>query len=81
MKKPFILDILLIASLGIICVAAMSLSNLANKNRVLNEELKYQKNVIKDLYEENEILQEIVQDRESEITYWGMKYDSIKQLK
>lgn len=81
MKKPFILDILLIASLGIICVEAMSLSNLANKNRVLNEELKYQKNVIKDLYEENETLQEIVQDRESEITYWGMKYDSIKHIK
>ena len=81
MKKPFILDILLIVSLGIICVAAMSLSNLSNKNRVLKEELNYQKNVIKDLYEENEILQEIIEDRENEVSYWGMKYDSIKELK
>lgn len=77
MKKPFILDILLIASLGIICVAAMALSNLSNKNQVLKKELKNQKNIIKDLHEENEILQEIVEDREMEVSYWGMKYDSL----
>lgn len=78
MKKPFILDILLMASLGIICLAAASLSNLSNKNRVLNEELVHQKKITKDLYEENKILQEIIEDKENEISYWGMKYDSIK---
>lgn len=79
MKKPFILDILLMASLGIICLAAASLSNLSNKNRVLNEELNHQKTIIKDLEKENEILLEALEDRENEVSYWGMKYDSIKR--
>lgn len=79
MKKPFITDILLILSLGIICVAAITLSNLTNKNRVMKDELNHQKSIIKDLYEENEVLQEIIEDRENEVSYWGMKYDSIKR--
>jgi len=80
MKKPFILDILLVASLGIICVAAITISNLSNQNRILKEEIKHQKTINEDVEYENDALQDALEEREMEVRYWGMKYDSIKQL-
>jgi cell division protein FtsB len=80
MKKPFITDILLVLSLIFLLIGMFRISNLTNENRKIKQELKKQKTTIKDLEEENEILLEIVEDRENEVSYWGMKYDSIKPL-
>lgn len=79
MKKPFITDILLVLSLIFLLIGMFKISNLTNENRKIKQELKTQKTTIKDLEDENEILLEIVEDRENEVSYWGMKYDSIKR--
>lgn len=81
MKKPFITDILLVISLSILCVASFTLSELVNENREMKKQLKQQTNTVNQLEDEVDALENIMEDRESEISYWGMKYDSIKELR
>ena len=79
MKKPFITDIFLVLSLIFLLIGMFRISNLTNENKKIKQELKKQKITIKYLEEENEILLEALEDRENEVSYWGMKYDSIKR--
>lgn len=78
MKKPFILDILLVLSLIFLLIGMFKISNLTNENKKIKQELETQKITIKYLEEENEILLEALEDRENEVSYWGMKYDSLR---
>ena len=48
------------------------------ENDSLKSELESKDSIIFDLQEQVEILQEDIQLRESEISYWGQKYDSIR---
>ena len=77
MKKPFITDILLVLSLIFLLIGMFRISNLTNENKKIKQELETQKITIKYLEEENEILLEGLEDRENEVSYWGMKYDSL----
>lgn len=78
MKKPFITDILLVLSLIFLLIGMFKISNLTNENKKIKQELETQKITIKYLEEENEILLEGLEDRENEVSYWGMKYDSLR---
>lgn len=49
---------------------------LKHTERVLKQKSDSLKKVIKSQEEEIDILQDEIQEREIEITYWGMKYDS-----
>ena len=49
---------------------------LKHTERVLKQKSDSLKKVIKSQEEEIDILQDEIQQREIEITYWGMKYDS-----
>lgn len=80
MKKPFITDILLVLSLIFLLIGMFKISNLTNENKKIKQELETQKITIKYLEEENEILLEGLEDRENEVSYWGMKYDSINMI-
>lgn len=55
--------------------------NYIKKNKSLKLENEKLINQIKKLDEENNVLENEIQLREDEITYWGMKYDSIKDYK
>ena len=80
MKKPFITDILLVLSLIFLLIGMFKISNLTNENKKIKQELVTQKITIKYLEEENEILLEGLEDKENEVSYWGMKYDSINMI-
>lgn len=80
MKKPFITDILLVLSLIFLLIGMFKISNLTNENKKIKQELETQKITIKYLEEENEILLEGLEDKENEVSYWGMKYDSINMI-
>ena len=70
-------DLLLVSCLIIMCLGVAKISRLENENEKLNKELSNQKNK----YEKNiDDLEESINTRESEIKYWGIKYDSIKQI-
>ena len=49
---------------------------LKHTERVLKQKSDSLKKVIKSQEEEIDILQDEIQEREIEITYWGLKYDS-----
>ena len=49
---------------------------LKHTERVLKQKSDSLKKVIKSQEEEIDILQDEIREREIEITYWGMKYDS-----
>ena len=49
------------------------------ENEILTNKLKERQLRIDELESEVEILQDEISEREIEIKFWGMKYDSIKQ--
>ena len=79
MKKPFITDILLLASLIMLVLSFLKISSLENKKSVMKKEITHKDSLIQSLNEEIELFDDILQDREMEVKYWGMKYDSLKQ--
>jgi hypothetical protein len=72
MKKLLITDTLLILSLVFLLIGIFRVSNLTNENKKIKQELETQKTTIKDL-------EDALSEREREIMFWGMKYDSIKR--
>jgi len=50
-----------------------------NENERLTNKLKEKQLRIDELESEVEILEDEISEREIEIKFWGMKYDSIKQ--
>ena len=79
MKKPFITDILLLASLIMLVLSFLKISSLENKQSVMEKEITHKDSLIQSLNNEIELFDDILQDREMEVKYWGMKYDSLKQ--
>ena len=81
MKKPFITDILLLASLIMLVLSFLKISSLENKQSVMEKEITHKDSLIQSLNNEIELFDDILQEREKEVTYWGMKYDSVKQIR
>ena len=79
MKKPFITDILLLASLVMLVLSFFKISSLENKQSVMKKEITHKDSLIQSLNEDIELFDDILQDHEQEVKYWGMKYDSLKQ--
>jgi hypothetical protein len=79
--KPYYTDVLLVCTLVILCLGIIKIARLENEQRVMKKEITHKDSVIHVLEDENESFEDILQEREIEVRYWGMKYDSIKQLK
>lgn len=77
MKRTHIINIFLVSSLLIILIVGFKLHYLTYENENNKIELEKEKTINKYLEEENKILLEMVEDRENEVSYWGLKYDSI----
>ena len=78
--KPYYTDILLVLTLIILCMGVIKISRLENKQRDIKKEITQKDSIIQSLEDEIESFEDILQEREMEVKYWGMKYDSIKQL-
>ncbi len=81
MKKILQTDVLLVYTLVILCLGLIKISRLENKARVMNQEMEYKDSIIRDLASEIESYEDILEEREMEVRFWGMKYDSIKELR
>lgn len=77
MKKILQTDVLLVCTLAILCLGIIKISRLENKARVMNQEMEYKDSIIRDLEDQVDSYDDILQEREMEVRYWGMKYDSI----
>ena len=82
MTKPFIYFVIALASLSLILSGFLTVTYSNNKLRIKenNIECKHKIDSLEDIINEKddeiEILQDEIREREIEITYWGMKYDS-----
>ena len=79
--KPYYTDVILVIALGILCLGIIKISKLESENMVMKKEINYKDSIINKLEDETESFEDILQEREMEVSYWGMKYDSIKQIK
>jgi hypothetical protein len=83
MKVQYILALgvtLIVVGSGLIISSTtdfQSKSNQSNNNDSLESVIKRQDSLIIDLQEQVEVLNEECQLKESEISYWGQKYDSL----
>lgn len=82
MTKPFFYFVIGLASLSLILSAILTITYFNSKSKLktkteecvrVSDSLK---SIIKERDEEVKILEEQIQEREIEIMYWGMKYDS-----
>jgi hypothetical protein len=84
MKVQYILALgvtLIVVGSGLIISSTtdfQSKSNQSNNNDSLESVIKRQDSLIIDLQEQVEVLNEECQLKESEISYWGQKYDSLR---
>ena len=85
MKKILITDIILVVSLVALCFGVFKISSLENENRSLKEQVIQRDTLIlnlglknNELHDEIEFFEDMLQEREMEVRYWGMKYDSIR---
>ena len=76
--KPYFTDIILVVSLACLVMSIFRISNLSNENKSLKREIKSQDSIIDELDVEIDILGDEIQERDREVRFWGMKYDSIK---
>ena len=81
MKNLLYTDILLVVSLILLFLGMVKISNLENENRDMKKEIFHKDSVIAEYKNEVDSFEDILQEREMEVSYWGMKYDSIKQIK
>ena len=47
----------------------------------MKEEISHKDSIIQVLQDEADAFEDILQEREMEVRHWGMKYDSIKELR
>lgn len=86
MTKPFIYFVIVLASLSLILSGALTVTHSNGKSRLKNcridsnRKIDSLKTIILDKEDEIEILRDEIQRREIEITYWGMKYDSLRWI-
>ena len=82
MTKPFIYFVITLASVSLILSGILTIvwSNSKSKLKESKKEIKYLSdslnNIIDEKDDEIKILENEIQEREIEIMYWGMKYDS-----
>jgi hypothetical protein len=81
MKNLLYTDILLVVSLILLFLGMVKISNLESENRVMKKEIFHKDSIIVEYKNEVDSFEDILQEREMEVRYWGMKYDSIKQIK
>jgi uncharacterized protein YxeA len=79
MKKILQTDVILVIVLIILCLGIIKISRLEREQRALKKEISYKDSVILQYKTEIDLFEEILQEREMEVRYWGMKYDSIKK--
>ncbi len=84
MTKPFIYFVITLASLSLILSGLLTINYSNNKNKIKENNLECKakvdslKSIISEKDEEIDILEDQIQQREIEVMYWGMKYDSIR---
>ena len=84
MKVQYILALgvtLIVVGSGLIISSTtdfQSKSSQSNNNDSIENVIKRQDSLIIDLQEQVEVLNEECQLKESEISYWGQKYDSLR---
>jgi len=84
MTKPFIYFVIGLASLSLVLSGALTITHGNGKSRLKKCRIESQqkidslKNIISEKDEEIDILQDQIQQREIEVMYWGMKYDSLR---
>jgi hypothetical protein len=81
MKKILETDVLLVCTLVILCLGIFKISRLENEQRAMKEEISHKDSIIQVLQDEADAFEDILQEREMEVRHWGMKYDSIKELR
>ena len=79
--KPYYTDVLLVCTLIILGLGIIKIARLENKQRAFIKEISHKDSVIRVLEDEIENYDVILQEREIEVRYWGMKYDSVKELR
>lgn len=77
--KPYYTDVLLVCTLIILGLGIIKIARLENKQRAFIKEISHKDSVIRVLEDEIENYDVILQEREMEVRFWGMKYDSVKQ--
>ncbi len=77
--KPYYTDVLLVIVLFILGLGIIKISRLEREQRELKKEIKSKDSIILEYETEIDLFEDIFQEQEMEIKYWGMKYDSIKK--
>ncbi len=84
MTKPFIYFVIILASLSLVLSGILTVtykngkSKLKQKNIECKHEIDSLKSIITEKDEEIDVLEDQIQQREIEVMYWGMKYDSLR---
>jgi len=77
--KPYYTDVLLVIVLFILGLGIIKISRLEREQQELKKEIKSKDSIILEYKTEMDYFEDIFQEQEMEIKYWGMKYDSIKK--
>ncbi len=77
--KPYYTDVLLVIVLFILGLGIIKISRLEREQQELKKEIKSKDSIILEYETEIDLFEDIFQEQEMEIKYWGMKYDSIKK--
>jgi hypothetical protein len=78
-RRLIICGLLLMLTGGLMVFSSYKRIGNENENEKLTNKLKEKQLRIDELESEVEILEDEISEREIEIKFWGMKYDSIKQ--
>ena len=78
-RRLIICGLLLMLTGGLMVFSSYKRIENENENKRLTNKLKEKQLRIDELESEVEILEDEISEREIEIKFWGMKYDSIKQ--
>lgn len=78
-RRLIICGLLLMLTGGLMVFSSYKRIENKNENERLTNKLKEKQLRIDELESEVEILRDEISEREIEIKFWGMKYDSIKQ--
>lgn len=77
--KPYYTDVLLVITLFILGLGIIKIARLEREHRAMIKEINHKDSVILEYENEINSFEDILQEREMEVRYWGMKYDSIKK--
>lgn len=78
-SRLIIYGLILMLSGGLMVFSSYRRMGTEKENKELTKKLKEKQLRIDELESEVEIMEDEISEREIEIKFWGMKYDSIKQ--